>query len=45
MKLIFMIAALLPSAKPSKVEDDCVTRLNEAFVGNERYWKWAALVV
>lgn len=39
MKLLFIIAGMLSVAKHSKVEDDCVSKLNEAFTGNERYWK------
>ncbi|CAM4223067.1 hypothetical protein PAAL109150_16450 [Paenibacillus alkaliterrae] len=42
MKLLFIIAGMLSIANHSKVEDDCVSKLNEAFVGNERYWKLTA---
>lgn len=39
MKLLFIIAGMLSVANYSKAEDDCISKLNEAFVGDERYWK------
>jgi hypothetical protein len=36
MKLIFILAGMLSIAK---VDDDCASKLNEAFVGSERHWK------
>lgn len=43
MKLFFIIAGMLSVAKHSKVDDDCVSKLNEAFIGSERHWKSIAL--
>lgn len=37
MKLVFVIAALFFSGKPSTASD-CVSKLTDAFAGNERYW-------
>ncbi|MDQ8737186.1 hypothetical protein [Paenibacillus sp. LHD-38] len=39
MRLLFIIAGMLTVTNYNKVEDDCVSKLNEAFVGNEQYWK------
>ncbi|WP_263575522.1 hypothetical protein [Paenibacillus vietnamensis] len=39
MKLLFIIVGMLNVANHSKVEDDCMSKFNEAFVGDERYWK------
>ncbi len=45
MKLLFIIAGMLSVVNYNKVEDDCVSNLNEAFVGNEQYWKLTKLSV
>jgi phosphatidylserine decarboxylase len=39
MKLISIILSLFSTGKHSSVNNDCVSKINEAFVGNERYWK------
>lgn len=45
MKLLFIIAGMLSVANYNKVDDDCVSKFNEAFVGNEKYWKLSKLSV
>lgn len=45
MKLLFIIAGMLSVVNYNEVEDDCVSKLNESFVGNEQYWKLTKLSV
>lgn len=39
MKFLFMIAGMLSATNASNTGDDCATKINDAFAGNERYWR------